>query len=54
MISKESIEELQQIIKEDYGKDLNFKDASEIAHGLVGYFGLLSKLHHRIQKNRNS
>jgi hypothetical protein len=43
-VSKEHILELQQIIKEDYGREVSFAQASEIGNGLVGYFDLLAKL----------
>jgi len=54
MISKKSIEELQLILKEEFYKDVSFEEAAEIASGLVGYFDLLAKLHHRIQKKEDS
>lgn len=46
-ISKELITELQTIIREEYGKEISFPEVSEIANGLVGYFDLLAKIHHR-------
>lgn len=46
-ISKERILELQQIIKEDYDREVSFAQASEIGNGLVGYFDLLVKMHHQ-------
>ena len=46
-VSKERILELQQIIKEDYDREVSFSEASEIANGLVGYFDLLAKLYHQ-------
>ena len=48
-VSKERILELQQIIKEDYDREVSFSEASEIANGLVGYFDLLAKLYHQIK-----
>ncbi len=45
MLSKESIEEFQQIVKEEYKEDLDFGKASDIANGLVNYFSILKKLH---------
>lgn len=50
-VSKELILELQQIIKEDYGKEVSFAEASEISNGLVGYFDLLAKIY---QENKNN
>lgn len=43
-VSKERIEELQTIIKEDYGKEVSFEEASNIARDTVSYFDLLAKL----------
>lgn len=44
MLSKESIIEFQLIVKEEFGEDLSFQEASEIANGLVDYFSLLKEL----------
>jgi len=55
MVSQKLILELQQIIKEEYGKELSISDVSEIANGMVGYFNLLAKIHHRdVDKSGNS
>ena len=43
-VSEKRILELQQIIKEEYGRDVTFSEVSEIANGLVGYFDLLAKV----------
>ena len=45
-VSNKLILELQQIIKEEYGKDLSLAEVSQIANGLVGYFDLLVKMNH--------
>ncbi len=47
MISKKLIDELQIIIKEDYGQELSFEQASSIAHAITSYFDLLAKLYHQ-------
>ena len=44
MLSKESIIEFQLIVKEEFGEDLSFQEAFEIANGLVDYFSLLKEL----------
>ena len=44
MLTKKSVEEFQQIVKEEYGEKLTFKHASDIANGLVDYFSLLKEL----------
>jgi len=51
MINKKLVQELQAIIKEEYGRELNFNEASEIANGLVEYFDLLAKVNHRIKND---
>ncbi len=50
-VKKSTILKLQQIIKEDYEKDLSFSEVSEIANTMVNYFDLLAKINHR---NNNS
>lgn len=47
MVSKELIQELQTIIREDYGREVSYQQASSIANDLVGYFDLLAKLYHQ-------
>ena len=56
MVNQKLIKELKTIIKEEYGRELTFSEASEIANGLVGYFDLLAKVNHRMKhddKNDN-
>lgn len=43
-ISKETIQEFRDIVKEEYGDDISLEDASETLHNLVGYFNLLHKI----------
>lgn len=50
IVSNKLILELQQIIKEEYGKDLSLDDVSQVANGLVGYFDLLAKMNHENNK----
>ena len=54
MMSEKIVHELKQILKEEYGQDVNLKEASEIAYNLVNYFNLLAKIRHReeILKNK--
>lgn len=51
-ISEATIREMQQILKEDYGKDLTLGEVAEITKNLVGYFDLLARIHYR-EKNKN-
>lgn len=46
MVSQQLLNELREIIKEDYGQDLEMKKISQIGNGLVGYFDLLTKMYH--------
>ena len=47
MVSQKLIEELQIILREDYGKDLDIKEVSEIANGLIGYLTLATEIYAR-------
>jgi len=47
MLSETTTQELKQILKEEYGQDLNLKETFEIAHMLVDYFNLLTRISHR-------
>lgn len=44
MVSSQLVEELQMIIKQDYGVELLPQEVSEIANTLVGFFDLLAKI----------
>jgi hypothetical protein len=46
MVSQQLLNELKEIIKEEYGQDLEMDKISQIGNGLVGYFDLLAKIHH--------
>ena len=55
MLSEKTIEELRLILREDYGREINRAEASEIALGMVGYFDLLANIWHRGKiKNDNN
>jgi hypothetical protein len=47
MVSQQKLDELQKIIKEEYGQDLEMDQVSQIGNGIVGYFDLLAKIHHK-------
>lgn len=49
-VSKERILELQKIIKEEYHKEVSYKEAYEIGNNLVGYFSLLWEIDQRNKK----
>jgi hypothetical protein len=46
-ISQELLNELRDILREDYGKELNQKELFEVGNSLVLYFDLLAKIHSR-------
>lgn len=52
-VSKELISELQIIIREDYGQELELREVSVIANNLVKYFDLLAKIHHKGYENEH-
>ena len=43
-MSKELLDELKKILKEDYGLDLSSDEIFKIASDLVAYFDLLAKI----------
>lgn len=51
MLSEAKIEELRQIIREDYGRDLTHEQSADIANTIVRYFDLLAKIKHREIQN---
>jgi len=52
-LSKETISELQRIIREEYGREVSFAEASEIARDLVGYFDQLAKIKWRMDNDKS-
>ena len=46
-LSEQTIQELREILHEDYGRKITLAETTEIARTLVGYFDLLQKIHHR-------
>lgn len=54
MVSQQLLDELKNIVKEEYGQDLEMEKISQIGNGLVGYFDLLAKMYHENnQDNEN-
>jgi len=54
MVSQQLLNELKEIIKEEYGKDLEMDKISQIGNGLVGYFDLLAKMQHENNLNNDN
>ncbi len=54
MVSQQLLQELKEIIKDEYGQDLEIDKVSQIGNGLVGYFDLLAKMHHEINQNNDN
>ena len=44
MVSKKLLQELKQIIKEEYGIELKPKEVSDMGNTLVGFFELLMEI----------
>ena len=53
MISQQLLSELKEIIKAEYGRDLEMSEVSQIGNGLVGWFDLLAKIKHEDNENDN-
>lgn len=49
MVDQDLLNELQKIIREDYGREVDMKTITQIANDLVGYFDLAAKIWHRIE-----
>lgn len=54
MVSQQLLDELRNIIKEEYGQDLEMEKVSQIGNGLVGYFDLLAKMYHENKHNNEN
>lgn len=46
-IPKYLVQELQEIIRVEYGKELSMEDAEQIGSGIVSWFDNLTKLYHK-------
>ena len=51
MLSDKLIQELQQIVQEEYGRVLTVSEAEQIGSGLVGYYDLLARLYYQRASN---
>jgi hypothetical protein len=51
-LSEKTIKALQEITREEYGREITFAEATELAAQLVGYFDVLAKIYHR-EKTEN-
>lgn len=47
MLSEPTIQELRQILKEDYGLNVSFEEAAEIANTLTSYYEIVLKVYAR-------
>lgn len=45
MLSKESLKELREILREDFGINLSDEDLFEFGNNLLAYFQLLAKIY---------
>ena len=51
MLSEAIIQEFRQILSEDYGENIDTKEATEMAESFVKYFDLLLKINNDSQQN---
>jgi hypothetical protein len=47
LLNQKQLNELDDILREDYGKELSQKELFEVGNGLISYFKLLSKIYWR-------
>ncbi len=53
-LSKETIKELQEILKADYEEEVSFDEVARIANNLLGAFDLLAEINHEnYHENKN-
>lgn len=53
MVSQQLTKELQQILREDYGLDLSYKEASQTAREFTDAFDLLAEIDYKNINNKN-
>lgn len=53
-LKRETISELKQILKEEFGYEMGGKDLERFASSLVGYFDLLIKINSRSKVRKSS
>lgn len=51
MISKETIIEFQEALREEYNKEVSIPEASVMLNDLVSYFDLLAKINNSMQND---
>ena len=51
-LNEKTIQALQEILRAEYGREVSFAEATDIANALVGYFDLLARIYHR-RKNED-
>jgi len=54
MLKKERLEELREIIKEDFGKNLNDRELFEFGSCLLSYFKLLARINFQDQLSNSN
>jgi len=47
MISQATITEFQDAVREEYGREMSFDDASRVLTDMVGYYDTLAKIQYR-------
>ena len=47
-----TVQALQEILRDEYGREVSFAETAEIASALVDYFDLLARIYHR-EKNKD-
>jgi hypothetical protein len=52
MVSQKLLKILSQIIKEEYGANLDKKTIMQMAENWVGTYDLLAKIYHRMEEDK--
>ena len=51
MITEQTVKDFQEVVKTEYGTQLDANEARSVLENWVGYFDLLAKVHHRMKTN---
>lgn len=52
MLSEQRLQALQEILREEYGEDLDLDTVAKIGQSLEGYFGILLQIKLRESKDK--
>jgi hypothetical protein len=53
-LTEKTISALQEILRDEYGREISFEETSQIATTLVAYFDLLARIYDRQKKESSA